>query len=94
MSGYRPRSAVAPLAAVACAVLLGLWPATITAAAEGEMTWAVLVQQIIHERVMFGPVIEPAFLNGVGPRVEQSGLGTIANHAYSAPYEDVALRKR
>ena len=41
MSGHRPRSAVAPLAAVACAALLGLWPATITAAAEGEMTWAV-----------------------------------------------------
>ena len=27
------------------------------------------IQQIIHERVMFAPVMEPAFLNGVGPRV-------------------------
>ena len=51
-------------------------------------------QQIIHDRVMFGPVIEPAFLNGVGPRVDQSGLGMIAKHAYSAPYEDVTLEKR
>jgi hypothetical protein len=33
------------------------------------------------------------FLNGVGPRVEESGLGLIAGHAYSAPYEDVRVRK-
>ena len=31
------------------------------------------MQQIIHEQVMFGPVIEPAFLNGVGPRLEVTG---------------------
>ena len=49
------------------------------------------MQQLIHEQVMFGPVIEPAFLNGVGPRLEVHGLGTIKNHAYSAPYEDLRL---
>ncbi len=52
------------------------------------------MQQLVHERVMFGPVIEPAFLNGVGSRVEESGLGLIANHAYSAPYEDLRLKKK
>jgi peptide/nickel transport system substrate-binding protein len=52
------------------------------------------MQQLIHEKVMFGPVIEPAFLNGVGPRLEVHGLGLIANHAYSAPYEDLRLRKK
>jgi len=52
------------------------------------------MQQLIHEKVMFGPVIEPAFLNGVGPRLEVHGLGLIANHAYSAPYEDVRLKKK
>ena len=52
------------------------------------------MQQLIHERAMFGPVIEPAFLNGVGPRLEESGLALIANHAYSAPYEDVKLKKK
>jgi peptide/nickel transport system substrate-binding protein len=51
------------------------------------------MQQIIHEKVMFGPVIEPAFLNGVGPRLEVHGLGLIANHAYSAPYEDLRLAR-
>ena len=52
------------------------------------------MQQVIHEQVMFGPVIEPAFLNGVGPRLEVHGLGMIANHAYSGPYEDLRLNKR
>jgi len=52
------------------------------------------IQEMIHERVMFGPVIEPAFLNGVGPRPAVSGLGLIKNHAYSAPYEDLTLKPR
>ena len=49
-------------------------------------------QQIIHDRVMFAPVMEPAFLNGVGPRVEHHGLGAVANVPYSAPCEDLALK--
>ena len=52
------------------------------------------MQQLIHERAMFGPVMEPAFLNGVGPRLDVHGLGLVANHAYSAPYEDLRLKKR
>ena len=52
------------------------------------------IQQIIHERVMFAPVMEPAFLNGVGPRVEFSGLGAIANFPYSAPYEDLTIKAK
>jgi peptide/nickel transport system substrate-binding protein len=51
------------------------------------------MQQIIAERWTFGPVIEPAFINGVGPRLEVHGLGLIANHAYSAPYEDLRLKR-
>jgi peptide/nickel transport system substrate-binding protein len=50
------------------------------------------MQQLIHERATFGPILEPAFLNGVGPRVAVHGLGAIANHAYSAPYEDLTLK--
>jgi len=52
----------------------------------------VKIQQIMHERAMYAPLMEPAFLNGVGPRVAESGLGLIAGHAYSAPYEDLRLR--
>ena len=51
------------------------------------------LQQLIHERVMFAPIMEPAFLNGVGSRVEFHGLGAINSHAYSAPYEDLTLKR-
>jgi len=50
------------------------------------------IQQLMHEKAMFAPLFEPAFLNGVGPRVAESGLGLITNHGYSAPYEDLKLK--
>ncbi len=50
------------------------------------------MQQLIHEKVMFAHLWELAFLNGSGPRVEESGLGLIPGHAYSAPYEDLKLK--
>ena len=43
---------------------------------------------------MFAPIWELAFLNRVGPRVEESGLGLVAGYAYSAPYEDLKLKAR
>jgi len=52
------------------------------------------IQQLMHERVMFMPVVEPAFLNGVGPRVADSGIGAITGHPYSSPYEDLSLKAR
>ena len=51
------------------------------------------IQRLAHERVMSAPLWELGFLNAVGPRVEESGLGLIPYHPYSAPYEDVRLRK-
>jgi peptide/nickel transport system substrate-binding protein len=50
------------------------------------------IQQLVYEKVMYAPIWELAFLNGVGPRVKESGLGLISGHAYSAPYEDVTLK--
>jgi peptide/nickel transport system substrate-binding protein len=50
------------------------------------------IQQIMHERVMFAPIMEPAFLNGQGARVAESGLALITGHLYSAPYEDLKLK--
>ena len=52
------------------------------------------IQQILHDRAMFGPVLEPAFLNGVGPKIGNSGLGNVANFPYSAPLEDLTLKAR
>ena len=50
------------------------------------------IQQLIHEKAMFAPIWELAFLNGVGPRVAESGLTLIAGHPYSSPYEDLKLK--
>ena len=48
-------------------------------------------QQLVHERTIYAHIWQLAFINGAGPRVGESGLGLIAGHAYSAPYEDVTL---
>ena len=50
------------------------------------------LQQMIHERAMFAPIWELAFLNGHGPRVAESGLTLITGHPYSSPYEDLKLK--
>ena len=50
------------------------------------------IQQLVYEKTMLAPIWELAFLNGVGPRVAESGLGLITGHAYSAPYEDLKLK--
>src|SRR5262245_8036296 len=49
------------------------------------------IQQLVSERTIYAHLWQLAFLNGAGPRVGESGLGLIAGHAYSAPYEDVTL---
>jgi len=51
------------------------------------------IQRLAHERVMDAPLWELGFLNAIGPRVEESGLGLITLHPYSAPYEDLRLKK-
>ena len=50
------------------------------------------IQQLIHEKVLIAPIWLNAGLNGVGPRVEESGIGLIGGYAFSAPYEDVKLK--
>jgi peptide/nickel transport system substrate-binding protein len=52
------------------------------------------IQQLMHEKVMTAPIWLNAGLNGVGPRVEESGIGVVAGYAFSAPYEDVKLKAR
>jgi peptide/nickel transport system substrate-binding protein len=51
------------------------------------------IQHLIHEKVMIAPIWLNAGLNGFGPRVEESGIGVIAGYAFSAPYEDVKLKR-
>jgi peptide/nickel transport system substrate-binding protein len=52
------------------------------------------IQQMVHERALFIPLMEPAFLNGVGARVDNPGLNAINGFAYSGPYEDLRLKKK
>ena len=52
------------------------------------------IQQMLHERAVFAPIWELAFLNGYGPRVAEAGLTLIAGHPYSAPYEDLRLKTK
>ena len=50
------------------------------------------IQQIMHDRVMYVPIYELAFLWGVGPRVEEACVDHIKGFSYSAPYEDLKLK--
>ena len=52
------------------------------------------IQRILHERVVFAPIWENGLLRGVGPRVEEPGLTLIPSYPYSAPYEDIRLKRR
>ena len=49
---------------------------------------------MVHERAMFAPIWDFAFLHGVGARVEESGVGLMSNYGFSAPYEDVKLKAK
>jgi peptide/nickel transport system substrate-binding protein len=50
------------------------------------------IQQLIHDKAMFAPIWELAFINAYGPRVAESGLGLIPLFAYSGPLEEVKLK--
>ena len=51
------------------------------------------MQRLMQERVMHAPIAEPAALHGVGPRVEEPGVGLIPLFAYFGPYEEMRLKK-
>ena len=51
------------------------------------------IQRLMQERVMFGPIFEPAILHGVGPRVEEPAIGLSSQLYFPAPYEDMRLKK-
>ena len=51
------------------------------------------IQRLMHERVMFAPIFEPATLHGVGPRVEEPAIGLNTQLYFAAPYEDIRLKK-
>jgi peptide/nickel transport system substrate-binding protein len=50
------------------------------------------IQRLANERVLFLPIYALFFNNGVGPRVQESSLGRIPLHYYTAPFEDIRLK--
>jgi peptide/nickel transport system substrate-binding protein len=52
------------------------------------------IQKLAHDKVLFAPIWELAFLNGVGPRVGEPALGLIEYQPYSAPYEELKLKAK
>ena len=51
------------------------------------------IQRLMHERVMHAPIYEPATIHGVGPRVEEAAVGLNSLLYFTAPYEEMRLRK-
>ena len=43
------------------------------------------IQRLMHERVMYGPIFEPATLHGIGPRVEEAAMGLSPQLYFTAP---------
>jgi len=52
------------------------------------------IQQLIAERVRLAPIYEYIWPSAIGPRVEEPALMLIDPYPWSAPLEDVKLRKR
>ena len=50
------------------------------------------MQQMVHEKAIYAPIWQLAFINGVGPRVGESAFGKIAGFPYTAPYEDITIK--
>jgi peptide/nickel transport system substrate-binding protein len=50
------------------------------------------IQQLMVERTIYAPIWQLAFLNGVGPRVGESGFDRIPLFPYTAPYEDITIK--
>jgi peptide/nickel transport system substrate-binding protein len=50
------------------------------------------MQRRLHERTMYVPIWQLAFISGVGPRVGESGFGLIKGFVYTAPYEEITLK--
>ncbi len=52
------------------------------------------IQQIIYERVRYAPIFEYVWPSAIGPRVEEAALMLIDPYPWSAPLEEVKLKKR
>jgi peptide/nickel transport system substrate-binding protein len=52
------------------------------------------LQLVLHERVRVAPIYDYIWPSGIGPRVEEPALMLIDPYPWSAPLEDVRLKRR
>jgi peptide/nickel transport system substrate-binding protein len=52
------------------------------------------IQQIIHDRVRLAPIFEYIWPSGIGPRVAEPALMLVNPYPWSAPLEEVRLKKQ
>ena len=50
------------------------------------------IQQLMYDKTMFLPIVEPPLLSGVTARL--TDVPTIPGHPYVSPYEDLKLKAR
>ena len=51
------------------------------------------IQQMLHERTRFAPIFDYFWPSGLGPRVQDAALMKIDPYPWSAPLEDLKLKK-
>jgi peptide/nickel transport system substrate-binding protein len=51
------------------------------------------IQQLVYDRVRYGPIFEYVWPSGIGPRVAEPALMLINPYPWSAPLEEVRLKK-
>jgi peptide/nickel transport system substrate-binding protein len=51
------------------------------------------IQRLVHERVRYGPIFEYIWPSAIGPRVAEPALMLIDPYPWSAPLEDVRLKR-
>jgi peptide/nickel transport system substrate-binding protein len=51
------------------------------------------IQHLMHERVMFAPIMEVATLHAVGPRVAEAAIGVTPLTYFPTPYEDMRMKE-
>jgi peptide/nickel transport system substrate-binding protein len=50
------------------------------------------IQEMVRDRVMYLPIYEYPMFYGVGPRVQEPGVGLIRGWVYPAPFDDIQLK--
>jgi peptide/nickel transport system substrate-binding protein len=51
------------------------------------------IQRLMQDRVMYAPIFDSVPLHGVGPRVEEPAVGLNPLLYFTAPYEDMRLKR-